>query len=155
MKAWALSVQLSSFLLPLPELTSLLLAWQCGTCANWLGRLYASLLMISYVLWSLSSARADLQRHSSKPCAAPSTCVHWGSPLKPGPCLKEMVCVWAPTVPATRWKHPFVPYGALHLILFHSCAVRALLAWRSTLLSALKSNSLRGLLWKLMYETRR
>lgn len=90
-KAWALSVQLSSVLLPLPELTSLLLAWQCGTCANWSGRPYASLLVISYVLWSLSSARADLQQHSSKPCAAPSTCVHWGSPLKPGPCLKDGV----------------------------------------------------------------
>lgn len=46
---------------------------------------------------------------------------------------------WSPTAPTSGWKRPFVPHEALHL-LFHSCAARALLAWRSTLRSALKSN---------------
>lgn len=53
------------------------------------------------------------------------------------PCVRGGVCR-SPTAPTSRWKHPFVPHEALHL--FHSCAVRALLAWRSTLQSALKSN---------------
>lgn len=45
----------------------------------------------SLMLWSLFSARADLQWHSSKACVVPSTCVYWASPLKPAPCLKDGV----------------------------------------------------------------
>lgn len=81
---------LGSFLLPLPSW--LLSCWpgNVGPVQTG-GEGCIPLCSWSLRLWSLFSARGDLQWHSSKACVVPSTCVHWASPLKPGSCLEDGV----------------------------------------------------------------